>query len=274
MVRLQFFFTIRYSEEKKGAMRFFSKKTRTFRPEIWRFESLERLSQAGAAFIRELARIDFRQRRRFSLVLSGGSTPGKLFAQLSGGTMQNALDWERTDLFWSDERCVPPDAAESNFNLARGTLFSRALVPEANVYRMKGELGADGAAADYQRQLEAYCRKTASDFPQFGCALLGFGPDGHTASLFHGTPALDEDTLWAAPVFSPKANPPLDRVTLTYPVLNAARTVLLLASGQGKAAILRELFHDPEAPAKYPVARLNPAGRYVLLADEAALALC
>ncbi len=255
-------------------MRFFFRKKRIFGPEIWRFENIERLSQAGAAFIRELARIDFRQQRRFSLVLSGGSTPGRLFAQLSNGTMQNALDWEHTDLFWGDERCVPPDAPESNYNLARGTLFSRAIIPEGNIYRIRGELGAESAAADYQRQLEIYCRKMGTDRPQFSCVLLGIGPDGHTASLFPGIAAAEEQQLWVAPVRTPQADPPLDRVTLTYPLLNAARTVLLLANGSGKAEILHALFNDPQAAEKYPAARLKPAGRFVLLADEAALARC
>ncbi len=255
-------------------MGFLFRKKQSFDPEVWRFENLAQLSQAGAAFIRELARIDFRQQRRFSLVLSGGSTPGKLFTQLSNGTTQSALDWEQTDLFWGDERCVPPDAQESNYNLARSTLFARAIIPEENIHRIQGELGAEKAAEAYQLHLEAYCRSSGMDHPEFSCVLLGIGPDGHTASLFPGTAALQEQQRWVAPVPAPQADPPVDRVTLTYPLLNSARTVLLLASGPGKADILHALFKDPQAAEKYPAARLKPVGRFVLLADEDALARC
>lgn len=186
-----------------------------------------------------------------SVALSGGSTPRGLHALLAdpSGPFRARVPWAQLEVFWGDERCVPPGAPDSNYRMVRETLLAGAPVPEGNVHRIRAEEGATAAALAYEEELRAHFCLREGAVPRFDLVLLGIGEDGHTASLFPGSAALRERRLLAIAARSPR--PPLERVTLTLPVLNAASCVVFLASGTGKAeavaAVLRR--RDMSRPA-------------------------
>ena len=176
------------------------------------------------------------------------------------------FDWSRCHIFWSDERCVPPDHAESNYRLVRETLLDRLPHPPALVARMAGELQPQAAARAYEQTIRETISADETGIPQFDLILLGMGDDGHTASLFPGSQALQiTDRLVAADYVSK-----FDafRLTLTYPLLNAGRHVLILVSGASKAATLHTVLHGPHQPHKYPVQGVQPTtGQFRWLVD-------
>lgn len=218
------------------------------------FTDMEELSLAAAALFTDLARRSVEIRGRFTVALSGGSTPGRLFEKLANPPFRDRLPWDRTVIFWGDDRAVPPDHEHSNYRLAHDTLLKHVPVEERAVHRVKGELGADEAARTMLRDLFTVFGDKAT--PQFDLVLQGMGTDGHTASLFPGTLAL-EATDWVVPVHDPPANPKVDRVTLTFPVLNNAHTALFLAAGANKQSLITEIRHDQSAGERYPAARLQ-----------------
>lgn len=207
---------------------------------------------------------------RFTIALSGGSTPAPLFRLLA---VEARMPWERTHAFWGDERCVPPDDEASNYRLAFDTMLSRAPIPESSIHRIRGELPCEEAAEDYALALTAFfgaTAPTALDGPTFDLALQGMGADGHTASLFSGAAALRSER-WTEAVVAPEGNAPAERVTLTLPVLSRSRETLVLVSGAAKAAALaRALDADPDAPDAPPAARLGAVDDVVWLVDRAA----
>ncbi len=235
-----------------------------------RRRSLRVLPDAGAlarAAADEVLRAAQAANDRFTLALSGGSTPKLLYQRLAGADFAARLDWPRVHLFWGDERCVPPDDPASNYRLARETLLDHLSIPPANVYRISGEREPAQAAADYDRRLRGFF----GGLPRFDLILLGLGDDGHTASLFPHTPVLTERDRYAASSTAPV--PPIHRVTLTLPVINAAARVLFLVSGEGKAAILRRVLED-EYPDTLPAQLIQPAdGEVIWLVDESAARL-
>lgn len=159
-----------------------------------------------------------------------------------------------------------PDHEWSNYRLAQEALLAHVGIPEENIYRIKGELGAAEAAREMAQDLKVVFG--TDGLPQFDLALQGMGDDGHTASIFPGTDALNA-TDWVVPVFDPPANPAVDRVTLSFPVLNAAHVALFLVAGESKQAILGEIMNDPTAPERYPAACVE-AEETVWYVDEAA----
>lgn len=230
------------------------------------FADPEDMSRAAAQLFVELSHQALADRGRFTIALSGGSTPKRLFELLADSPFREAIPWDRTVVFWGDDRAVPPDHEWSNFKLADEALLSHVPVAEANIYRIKGELGAKDAAEDMRRNLVNVFGDKA--LPSFDLALQGMGGDGHTASLFPGTQALDA-TDWVVPVFDPPADPAVDRVTLSFPVLKAARVALFLAAGKGKREKIAEIMNDPTAGERYPAARLE-AKKTIWYVDEAA----
>lgn len=230
------------------------------------FADGEDLSQAAARLFIELSHKALDQRGRFTVALSGGSTPKRLFEMLAAEPCRSAIPWDRTLIFWGDDRAVAPDHEWSNYKLAMDALLAHVPIPEENILRIKGELGAADAAEDMRRNLvNAFGDQ---GLPRFDLVLQGMGGDGHTASLFPGTDALDA-TDWVVPVIDPPANPKVDRVTLTFPVLNAARVALFLAAGEGKRDKISEIMNDPTAQGRYPAARLE-AEETLWYVDEAA----
>jgi 6-phosphogluconolactonase len=218
------------------------------------------LEDPGAAVADRLTDV---AQRGGQIVLTGGSTPRHAY----GLCAQRDADWSKATVWFSDERMVPPDHAESNFGMAAKTLLSQLTKPPT-VVRMQGELGADAAAGAY----EALLRERMGPEPRFDLILLGVGPDSHTASLFPGKPELDEHGRFAAPVPIAGMEPQVPRVTLTFPVLNGAREVDFLVSGADKADAVTRAFTEPPDP-DAPAGRVRPsAGSLFVYLDEAAAA--
>lgn len=224
--------------------------------EVRVFEGPGELALAAAQYILGLARnVDG---GNFSLALAGGATPRELYAVLGRDPFAAAMPWDRVHLFWGDERAVPQDNEHSNYPLAAPLL---PLIPDKQVHRVRGELGAEQAAADYAAALEAQF----GGAPAFDLVLLGLGGDGHTASLFPGSPALEADS-YVAPAPAPDADPRVERVTLTLPALNAARRVAFLVTGRAKAAMVKRVLDGEDLPA----ARVRPRDELLWFLDKAA----
>ena len=207
---------------------------------------------------------------RFAVALSGGSTPKALYSLLASPEYQNRLDWARIHLFWGDERCVPPDHPESNYRMVLESLLSKIHLPAENIHRMVGEKDPATAAVDYERELRVFFQSAESAAPRFDLILLGLGEDGHTASLFPGSAAVNERQRWVATVYVERLK--AHRLTLTLPVINAAAQVTFLVSGQSKSAVVKEILGKNPAPANYPAALVAPAdGRltWFITADAA-----
>jgi 6-phosphogluconolactonase len=191
------------------------------------------------------------------IALAGGRTPRALYERLAGpGTP--AIDWTRVHVAFGDERVVPPDHADSNYGMAKAALFDRVPLPAAQIHRVEGERGdAAGAAEAYAAVVSRAFALATHAWPVLDLVLLGVGPDGHTASLFPHTPALAVADRLATAATAP--SPPTARVTLTYPVLNAARAVVILVSGGDKADAVARAFDDRVAVADCPVRGVRPA---------------
>jgi 6-phosphogluconolactonase len=203
----------------------------------------------------------------FALCLSGGSTPKALYTRLAQAPYRDAFPWDRTHLFWGDERFVPPDDALSNYRMVKEALLDHAPIPEANVHAVPTiGLSPGEAAQAYAATLRVFYGADRLDpaRPLFDVNLLGLGEDGHTASLFPGTAVLDERDLWVADVEGAKAEA---RITLTYPALDASAHAAFLVTGEGKRAMLRTLLAQDGS---IPAARIAPHGELVVFADETA----
>ena len=230
------------------------------------------LAREAAGRILEQARAAVESRGRFSLALSGGSTPGGTYRLLAQEPYRDRLPWDRVHLFWGDERCVPPDDPGSNYHLADQILISQVPIPAENVHRFQGELSPEEAARAYRRELEDFF---CGPVPRLDLVLLGLGGDGHTASLFPGADALENVTDTVLTVEANYEGRPAQRVTLTLPAINAARQVLFLVSGESKAPIVAQVLGARTVPGSHtgplPAERVCPtAGELVWLLDEAA----
>ena len=208
------------------------------------------------------------KRGRFAIALSGGHTPGKMYS-LWAQTEQyrNKTPWDRVHLFWSDERFVPADDPRSNYHMARETLISQVPIPAENVHPMPTNLSSpEECARAYETELLKFF---GSEPPAFDVQLLGIGDEGHTASLFPGSPELGEKVRWVAAV-RVAAEPP-QRITLTPVVLNQGRNTFFLVAGEGKRAILSAIRDElASKPSQYPAARIHPAREPVWFLDQAA----
>lgn len=229
----------------------------------------EALAHALAERVRAAAAEAAAARGRFCLALPGGSVLGLLAEGLAGEAAVDARDWE---LFWTDERAVPADDPDSNARAAREALLPRLQLPSGRIHPMEGGRGAEEGARTYEAELVQAFRLGADEWPRFDLVLLGVGEDGHVASLFPGHPALEETRRRAAAVHgAPK--PPPDRMTLTLPVLNHARRIIVVAAGEAKAPVVARVLAGGEAAAALPAARLRPAGgELVWMLDRAAAA--
>jgi 6-phosphogluconolactonase len=207
-------------------------------------------------------------RERFSLVLSGGSTPGALYRLLAAEPYASQILWTGVHLFWGDERSVPPGDPGSNYHLAYETLISQVPIPAENVHPMPGELEPEAAARAYESALTDYF---CGPHSRFDLVLLGLGGDGHTASLFPGSRALEESQRLALPVQASYQDRPAHRVTLTLPAINAARDILFLVTGETKSAIVAAVLDGPKVG--LPAQRVRPtAGQVTWLLDAVAAA--
>jgi 6-phosphogluconolactonase len=234
------------------------------------------LARAAAERIIDCSRRAIEARGRFLLVLAGGSTPEKAYELLAQPDQAARIDWSKTFAFFGDERVVPHDDPRSNFHMASRALLSHVPIPRLNVFPIPTDRGSPAECASaYSHTLEDFFgSKPGQTLPRFDLILLGMGDDGHTASLFPGKPALHEQKAWV--VSSPPGvlPPPVDRVTMTFPVLSAGREVMFLVTGEKKAGPAKEILEGPPNPDVHPSSGVRPTeGILIWFVDEAAARL-
>lgn len=267
------------------------------------FPTPDALADAVAAHVAECASAAISAEGRFTIALSGGSTPRAAYARLAGPDSRLPTpDWRRTHVLWGDERCVPPDDPRSNYRMAKEALLDRVPIPPDHIHRIRGEDDPEIAAPEYERTLRSLlgCHPERSEelgkplpinpsssgslislgmTDSLDLALLGLGEDGHTASLFPGQPAVHEIDRWVVAVPGSSRSPltvhrsptVLWRVTLTPGILNRARNVTFIVSGAGKAQTLQRVVEGPFNPDILPAQAIRPGeGRLVWMIDEAA----
>ena len=228
------------------------------------YEGKELLAEAAARLFVERAQRAIGGSGRFAVALAGGSTPQRAY-ELLADMYRDDLDWDRVHVFFGDERGVPPDHEDSNYHMANEALLSR--VPVGSVHRMRGELPPPEAAADYERELRGFFGGP----PVFDVVMLGIGEDGHTASLFPRTRALDVTDRLA--VENPVEKLGTTRITLTVPAINASRHAVFLVGGEEKAEALREILEGDADPHDYPAKLIQPAGDATWMTDRPAAQL-
>ncbi|MGF1473215.1 MAG: 6-phosphogluconolactonase [Rubrobacteraceae bacterium] len=225
----------------------------------------QELAEAAARDFIERANAAIEESGRFAVALAGGSTPKATYQLLATGEYAGQADWSRIHVFFGDERTVPPHDDDSNYKMANDALLSH--VSPGSVHRMKGELPPDEAATEYEEELREFF-ETPGDPPELDLIQLGMGDDGHTASLFPNTPALEVVDRWVTQ--NPVSKLDTVRITLTRPVLNAAKAVNFLVAGEGKAEPLKEVLEGDADPHDYPSKFIQPAGELNWMADQEA----
>ncbi len=232
------------------------------------YPDLESLSQAASALVVEEANRAVAARGRFCVALSGGSTPKRTYELLAGMPFKEQAPWHRMHILWGDERCVPLDDPRSNARMAKEAWLDHVPIPESQIHPMY----CTGAPEEAARQYEAHLRQFfAGRRPRLDLVLLGLGDNGHTASLFPGTPVLKETVRWVAEVYV--AEQDLYRVTLTAPLINQAALVAFLVAGEAKAGVLKEILHGPRDPDRLPAQLIQPeSGELLWLTDLKAAA--
>jgi len=232
------------------------------------------IAQTAAAEFLDAAQQAVWEKGSFSVALAGGSTPKALYTLLaSNPLLQAKVPWSKIQFFFGDERHVPPDDRESNFRMAKESMFDKAPVEPKQVHRIHAEnANAAEAAEQYEAELREYFQLKAGQFPRFDLVLLGMGPEGHVASLFPGTKALKEEhrlvvSNWVRKFFT-------DRITLTLPVLNNASRIVFMAHGAEKAHALKGVLEGPYEPDQLPSQAIRPtAGKLIWLLDPTAASL-
>jgi len=232
------------------------------------FTTLEDLSWGAACAFEDLARLKQVEGKTFCAALSGGLTPRLLYQILAGRALLGRIEWNNVQLFQVDERCVPPDHPDSNYRMIRESLLESAEIPAANFHRMQAEeADLEKAARDYAAELASVLEPQNGLRPRLDIVFLGMGPDGHTASLFPGTAALEEHNLWVRPNRVERLG--MSRLTMTLPLLNASAHVIFLVAGADKAETLRKVLEGP--PGELPAQRIQPVdGSLSWFLDEAA----
>jgi 6-phosphogluconolactonase len=236
-----------------------------------RFADAAALAEAAAAAILGAARAAVAEHGRFTIALAGGATPASTYARLAQAPFVDAMPWDRTYVFFGDERVVPPDDPESNFRMAYDRLLAKVPLAPDRIFRMRGEAeDSEAAAAEYAKSLAEVCTERRHGVPRLDLVLLGIGVDGHTASLFPGSPVVREVFRPVAAVHAAAAAIP-ERLTLTFPVINAAARVFVLVSGPEKAKVVKAVLVEK---AMLPAGMVGPAdGELRWFLDESAAGL-
>lgn len=234
---------------------------------VWR--DAKELSQRAAELFVRLAIEATSATGRFMVALSGGSTPKILYSLLAGNEFQSRVPWSKVFLFWGDERCIPPDHAESNYGMTQASLLSKVPLREENVYRIPAQKEVNRAAAEYEQTLTRLFGLAENETPRFDLILLGMGTDGHTASLFPGTAALRETGPLVTANYVAKLK--AYRITVTTSVINRAANVMFLVSGAAKASTLKEVLEGRYEPNRLPAQLIRPVdGKLFFMVDRAA----
>lgn len=240
--------------------------------EIRKLTTPQELFEAAAEEVVQAASRAVSEHGRFTIALSGGSTPKSLYNLLATNA-RTSLPWDRMFFFWSDERHVPPTDPDSNYRMADEAMLSKIPVAPGNVFRVPAENpDAAAAAAAYEQTLRKFFSLQPEQFPRFDLILLGMGPDGHTASLFPETPALRQNSRLAVANWVEKLK--ASRITFTLPVINAAASVAFLVSGSDKAPALHSVLESDAAGEQYPAKLVRPTdGKLIWFVDRAAASL-
>jgi 6-phosphogluconolactonase len=241
-------------------------------PELKIVNDLAALSRAAADEFLGCAREAIAARGRFAVALAGGSTPQGAHLALAEGQKDPArrLPWDKIHVFFGDERHVPSTDKDSNYRAANESLLSKVPIPPQNVHRIATELDANVAAAQYEAELRSFFQPQPNQLPGFDLIMLGMGPDGHTASLFPESAALNENSRWVVGNWIEKLT--TWRITFTFPLINHAAEILFLVAGGDKAPVLKEVLQGK--PGVYPCQRVQPVhGRLLWIVDKAAAKL-
>jgi len=238
-------------------------------PEILILPDSDAIAHEAAMRVIAMAHRAIETYQTFSLALSGGSTPKKLYSLLASDEFRNQIDWPRVEIYFGDERCVPPDNPESNYLMAEQTLLSKVPISAGNVHRMRGEIDPEEAAKEYGQMLKQKFGDGGLDL-----ILLGLGDDGHAASLFPGTKAVDETHHRVVANYAEHSTTGKSwRITFTAPFINRAANIVFLVSGPAKANALKEVLNGPRDPRRLPAQMIRPAsGKVVWLVDVPAAA--
>jgi 6-phosphogluconolactonase len=245
--------------------------------ELHVFKDGEALSNAAAKFIADHISATLKTRSRYTIALSGGSTPKRLHqilaqapysnVQAAGGAGEEQIDWSKLHIFWGDERAVPFEDDRNNAKMAYDTLLNFVPVPASQIHVMRTDIGPKESAAEYEKILHEYFDNTATSFD---LVLLGMGDDGHTLSLFPGQPVIHEEKLWATAFWLQAQD--MYRITLTKTIVNRSACVAFLTAGSAKAHALKEVLKGAPNPDLYPSQVIKPVGELHWFVDEAAAA--
>jgi len=195
------------------------------------------LARKGAKIFSQAAKESIEKRGRFAVAISGGSTPRSMHSMLGEEPFYSDIPWDKTDIFWADERCVPNNHPDSNFGAAKKDFLDRVPIPKGHIHPLQGDLSPEEGALWYQQKLIKFFQRKEDEFPLFDLIFLGIGTDGHTASLFPGQSALNEMKRWVVAVKG--GNPDVNRLTLTFPVINRGKQIVFMISGKKKASVVK-----------------------------------
>ncbi len=220
---------------------------------IWRYGDFESLSYAAAGLFTQRARLTVEETGKFTVALSGGQTPERAYQLLAEHPFRERVPWEHVNVFWGDERCVPPDDLMSNERMIRRALLEHVPIPPSQIHPIRCQKSPQSAALEYEDLLQEYFRTAQA---RIDLIFLGLGENGHTASLFPGTDVLHEKQRWVAEVYLPDQN--TYRVTLTAGLINQAAMVVFLVSGANKASVLKEVLEGKLDPGRLPAQLIKP----------------
>src|SRR5882762_4535370 len=221
--------------------------------ELHVFKDAEALSNAVAKWIADIITETLKKKDRFTIALSGGSTPERLHKILAASPYKEQIDWTRMHIFWGDERAVPFEDSRNNAKMAYDTLLDLVSVPAAQIHVMRTDIPPEQSAAEYEKILHQYFDRTATSFD---LVLLGMGDDGHTLSLFPGTAVIHEEKAWVTSFFLEAQD--MQRITLTRPIVNRAARIAFLTTGAKKAHALKEVLKGTYNPDLYPSQTIMP----------------
>ena len=239
--------------------------------EVQAYDDADQVAHAAAELFVQTAAESSQARGRFRVALSGGSTPRQAYELLASGEFSTRIDWDRVDIFWGDERYVSAEDRDSNYRMTAEALLQHVPLPPHNIHRVRTEVSPpQDVASAYEEDIRRSFANPSS-VPQFDLIYLGLGDNGHTASLFPHSPALQEASRLVLAEFVSAVN--AWRISMSAPLLNRGRTVAFLVTGQQKARVLREVLLGPRDPERLPAQLINPEGKLLWLVDKSAAAL-
>lgn len=241
------------------------------KPAIKEFKTADEMAEYAAEYVLKKAKDCVKEKGFFTIALSGGQTPIKLHMALAAAPFKEKMPWQKTYIFWGDDRCVPPTDIHSNYKMADDTLLSKISIPDGNIHRILAEIKPPEKAAQlYENDIKAFSKTySGTELLSFDLQIMGIGFDGHTASLFPDDPILNENEKLVAAVNAPEDIPVKKRITFTLPLINNSDEIIFLVSGEEKIKLARKILNDPEkSRLLYPAALVYPKGRLVWCLNE------